>query len=173
MKTKQNNGYTLLEIMIALSIAGILMAIAIPSFSTFIKNNRSLAETNSLMTAIKTARTEAMTRRTTVSVCRSVDNVNCGTAGDNFIAFTDAAITNVVDGTDVIVFQTTINSDNLTLDYTGGAAINIRFDSRGRAIGTSGTITVCDNRGDDYKRGITIEPIGRSKPAVGGSLDAC
>jgi len=171
MLTKHNKGYTLLEIMIAIAIAGILMAVAIPSLTSFIKNNRILAETNGLMIAIKTARTEAMTRRTNITVCRSSDNVNCDGTGDNFIAFSDANVANIVDGADDIVYSTTIDANNLTLSYSGGASI--RFDSRGRAIGSSGTITVCDDRGDNYKRGITIEPIGRSKPAAGGSLDGC
>lgn len=171
MMTKHNKGYTLLEIMIAIAIAGILMTVGIPGLTSFIKNNRILAETNGMMIAIKTARSEAMARRTSVTVCRSSDIVNCDGAGDNFIAFSDGNVANIVDGADVIIYSTTIDSNNLTLSYSGGASI--QFNSRGTAIGSSGTITVCDDRGDDYRRGITIEPIGRSKPAAGGSLNGC
>lgn len=171
MKVKQNTGYTLLEIMIAMAIAAILLAVGVPNLTSFIKNNRILAETNGLMTVIKTARSEAMTQRTTVTVCRSSDNVNCDGAGDNYIAFTDASTADVVDGTDLIIQRTTIDSANLTLSFDGGASI--RFDRRGRAIGSSGTITVCDDRGDTHARGITIAPIGRSSTAVGGSLASC
>jgi len=172
MKINHDKGYTLLEIMVTLAIAAVLLAVGVPSLTSFIKNNRMLAESNGLMTAIKTARSEAMSRRTVVTVCRSSDRINCDGTGDNYIAFSDTGTSNTFDGTDDYIYQTTIDATNLSISYSGGAAI-IRFDSRGTAIGSSGTITICDDRGDNYKRGITIEPIGRSKPALGGSLSAC
>jgi len=157
-----------MEILIAMVIAAVLLSVAVPSLTSFIKNNRILAETNNFMTVIKTARTEAMTLRTTITVCRTSDNINCDGTGDNFIAFTDANTADLVDGTDVIIQRTTIDTSLLTIGYDGGNSI--RFDSRGRAIGSSGTIMVCDDRGNDYRRGITIEPIGRSKPAIEGDF---
>jgi len=142
MLVTRNKGYTLLELMITLVMAAILLGIGVPSLTDFIKNNRMLAVTNGLMTVIKTARSEAMTQRANVTVCRSSDNVNCDGFGNNYIAFTDAGTANVVDGTDIFVSRTTINADNLVVFYSGGSSI--RFDSRGRALGSSGTITVCE-----------------------------
>jgi len=171
MQKVRNKGYTLLELMVTMVIAAILLGVAVPNFISFVKNNRILAETNGLMTVIKTARSEAMTRRVNITICRSSDNVNCDGSGDNYIGFSDSGTANKVDGTDVIIVRTTINSDDLNVNYSGGSSI--RFNSRGRAVGSSGTLTVCDDRGNDYARGITIEPIGRSSTATGGSLASC
>ncbi|MDD1608287.1 MAG: prepilin-type N-terminal cleavage/methylation domain-containing protein [Methylococcaceae bacterium] len=45
---KSASGFTLLELIVAISIAGILMAMAIPSFSDMIRNNRLTTYLNDL-----------------------------------------------------------------------------------------------------------------------------
>lgn len=59
---KSTSGFTLLELMITLSVAGILMAIAIPSFSDMMRNSRLTAYTNELVSALNIARSEAVKR---------------------------------------------------------------------------------------------------------------
>ncbi len=165
-----NKGYTLVEMMITMVIAAVLLGIGVPGLQTFIKNNRILAESNNLMTAIKTARSEAMTQRVFVTICRSANGTACGGEWDDgYMTFTDIDGDNAVDAGDgdtVIAFNSIV-ADNLSLTFTAGNSV--RFDSRGRAVGFSGTMTLCDERGADYARGIIIEPIGRSKSA-GGTL---
>ncbi len=165
MLAKQNKGYTLLEVMMALAIAGILLAVGVPGLTSFVKNNRMLAETNGLMTVLKTARSEAMTQRTNVTVCRTANSVNCGGTGDNYMAFTDTGTAGEVDGTDAVLLTNPISSETLTITYTkcGSSPIDrITFSSRGTAINNNGFLTVSDDRGSDYSRGIVVEPIGRS-----------
>lgn len=63
-------GFTLLELIIAISIAGILMAMAIPSFSDMMRNNRLTTSANELVTALNLARSEAVKRGIQVTVRR-------------------------------------------------------------------------------------------------------
>ncbi|MCP3673336.1 MAG: prepilin-type N-terminal cleavage/methylation domain-containing protein [Gammaproteobacteria bacterium] len=170
MLTANNNGYTILELLMTMVVAVILLGVAVPGLQGFIKNNRMLGQTNVLMIIIKSARSEAVTQRTNLSVCRTSDNINCTGTGNNYIAFTDTGVANKVDGTDSIIKQIMVDIDQLTFSYDGGSSI--RFNSRG-SVGTKSTITICDDRGDDYRRGITISPIGRSKTAEGGELASC
>ncbi|MGH8507057.1 MAG: GspH/FimT family pseudopilin [Stenotrophobium sp.] len=71
--TRTHDGFTLLEMMVTVTIAGVLAAIAIPSFTTTVRNNRMAAVTNELTTALTLARTEAIKRSTQVIVCRSAN----------------------------------------------------------------------------------------------------
>jgi len=167
MLTAKNKGYTLVEMMMTMVIAAVLLGIGIPGLQNFIKNNRMISQTNGLMTAVKTARSEAMTQRISVVVCITDDAVNCGGTSE-YMAFTDNNGDNVVNGTDTIVHRDDLDSADISIDYTacdtcGGGII---FSSRGTAISNNGTLTVCDDRGATFARAIIIEPIGRTRPAT-------
>jgi type IV fimbrial biogenesis protein FimT len=71
---KQASGFTLLELIVAISIAGILMALAIPSFSDMIRNNRLTTYTNELVTALNIAHSEAIKRGQQVVVRKTGAN---------------------------------------------------------------------------------------------------
>jgi prepilin-type N-terminal cleavage/methylation domain-containing protein len=62
-------GLTLVELLVAMSIAAILAAIALPSFASFIDEQRLRAVTNELVADLNLARSEAIKRNTRVLVC--------------------------------------------------------------------------------------------------------
>ena len=66
----KNSGFTLLELMITLSVAGILLSLAIPSFQELMTNNRTATNANRLVTALNLARSEAVKRGVQVTVKR-------------------------------------------------------------------------------------------------------
>ena len=64
-------GFTLIELVTTLTIAGILMAIAAPSMFSFLASNRLTTQTNDLIADISFARSEAIKRNGTVVICKS------------------------------------------------------------------------------------------------------
>ena len=68
-----NQGITLIELIIALTIAGILMAIATPSLRNFVESNRQTTQVNDLIADISFARSEAIKRNGAVVICKSAD----------------------------------------------------------------------------------------------------
>ena len=70
MKTK---GFSLVELMVTLSILAIAIAIAVPSFSSLIIKQKIKSKRNDLMSAFQYARTEAVTQNQAVSICASSD----------------------------------------------------------------------------------------------------
>jgi type IV fimbrial biogenesis protein FimT len=66
---KTQRGFTLVELMVALSIVAILAAIAGPSFISVINRNRLATQANELLTAIQFSRMEAVRRSNRVVVC--------------------------------------------------------------------------------------------------------
>jgi type IV fimbrial biogenesis protein FimT len=61
-------GFTLLELMVTLAVLAILITVGIPAFGDMVQNNRVTAQTNELVSALNTARSEAVKRGRNVQV---------------------------------------------------------------------------------------------------------
>lgn len=61
-------GFTLIELMIVIGIVGVLMAFAVPAFSTFMKTTRVRSAVSGLYEALTIARSEAIKRGASVTV---------------------------------------------------------------------------------------------------------
>ena len=46
MKHRRQTGFTLVELIITLGLAGIVLGLGVPAFTDFIRNNRMIAVTN-------------------------------------------------------------------------------------------------------------------------------
>jgi type IV fimbrial biogenesis protein FimT len=79
---KPISGFTLLELVITIAIAGILMAMAIPSFNAMMRNNRLTTYANEMVTSLNLARSEAIKRGVNVSV-RKLSAAGTGTYWSN------------------------------------------------------------------------------------------
>lgn len=75
-------GFTLLELMVGVAVAGILLTVGIPSFSSSAKQNQAATDASNLLTVLTLARSEAITRDRTVTLCISSDGSSCDTASD-------------------------------------------------------------------------------------------
>ena len=77
-----NGGWTLIELAVALAIAGILLAMAAPSYADWIAGYQLAAQAQRLATSITYARAEAIKRGQRVNLCRAADGRRCSdTAG--------------------------------------------------------------------------------------------
>jgi type IV fimbrial biogenesis protein FimT len=71
LKAARNmQGFTVLELMAVVLITAILTSLAVPAFNNTIRDNRVLAASNELVVAIALARSEAVRRAKSVTVCR-------------------------------------------------------------------------------------------------------
>ncbi|UPG96630.1 GspH/FimT family pseudopilin [Luteibacter aegosomatissinici] len=73
----KSRGFTLLEMLVAIVIIAILVAIAVPSFRTTIQKHRLRSAADNLQAAVDYARAEAVLRATYVSLCASTDGATC------------------------------------------------------------------------------------------------
>jgi type IV fimbrial biogenesis protein FimT len=64
------SGFTLIELIMTLVVGGIVMTMAVPSFSTFIKNNQLTTQANDMVSTINLSRTEAIKRRDRITICK-------------------------------------------------------------------------------------------------------
>ncbi|HSW69027.1 MAG TPA: GspH/FimT family pseudopilin [Gammaproteobacteria bacterium] len=70
-------GFSLIELIIVLSIIGILSIISMTGFKFFLQNTRSEVLSSQLMRAIHLARNEAISRHEKIILCGSRDEIIC------------------------------------------------------------------------------------------------
>ncbi len=73
----RQSGFTLLELMAAIAILGILLGFAVPGLQAFIQDNRLISQINQLSTSFALARSEAIKLNQRVIVCVSSDGEQC------------------------------------------------------------------------------------------------
>ncbi len=69
----RSRGFTLVEMLVVMTISAILIAVAVPSFQWTIARNRISDATNLLLSHLEYARMEATRRGNAISMCRTVD----------------------------------------------------------------------------------------------------
>ncbi|MEM7083578.1 MAG: GspH/FimT family pseudopilin [Pseudomonadota bacterium] len=169
-------GLTLLELLVTISVAGVLIGFGVPSFINQYKNGQLTSAVNLLVTAMHISRSEASKRGTPVIMCTSNNAMNAGnescTGGDwtdGWIVFAD----NDGDGTygtgDQIVQTQNSLKGGLTVIADDDVEENITYLPTGFAAlpvvgGDARFIVFCGADGDDrYSRVLSLSNNGRPR----------
>ncbi len=75
-----NRGFTLIELIVTMVVAGILFAMAVPSFVSIINNDNATTQANDLIGMLTYARSEAVKQDAQVTVCPSTDGASCASS---------------------------------------------------------------------------------------------
>ena len=168
-------GFTLVELLVTFAVAGILMAIAVPAFNSFVLNDRDIGQINSLVSSFNYARSEAVKRAAGITVCPSVDGQTCS-GGVNWSGGWIVTDNNPADQT---LQSVPALAGTNTVTVTGSAT-GITFQSSGLVTPSQlTTITICDVRGAAFARELEINATGRvvasqqNGQTVGGAPLAC
>ncbi len=89
---RRESGTTLLELMLALTIAGLLVGLAVPMYGAWIAEYQVMNFARDLAGNMNTARSEAIKRGFRVNLCKSADHRTCATSGDwaqGFVVYLD------------------------------------------------------------------------------------
>ena len=169
-----DRGFTLIELLVALAVASIIMTIAVPSYSGFVKNNRLVTQANDFITSLQLARSEAAKRNTFVTVCKSSDGASCAANGSweqGWIVFVDSDSDAAVDaGEDVLRVQGALDGETAFSAQTD-VSDYISYQALGFAQLTGGGIQqgrlmLCDERGFvANSRAIDLSATGRPRVA--------
>lgn len=145
-------GFTLIELMVAVLVGGLLVSIGVPAFHNFVMNDRDIGQANSLVASFNYARTEAVKRNTPggVTVCASINGTTCGGAWTDGWIVTDAA-------GDVL---SAVPAQGGTNTLTATSPAGVTFLSSG-LVSAPLTIRICDTRGASYARDVEVNAAGR------------
>ena len=140
---KRPSGFTIIEFLFVMTIAGILTAIAIPSFKYVTASNRVAQEINGLLGDLQYARAEAIKEGFWVTACASTDGASC--SGSNswragWIIFSDINNNQSVNAGDLIlrVSAAFTGTDTLTAD---NSMTSVTFNREGFASMYPGNTT--------------------------------
>lgn len=167
---KKNSGFTLLELVITVALVSIVMAIAIPSMTTFTQNDRLTTNINTLIGHLAYARSEAVKRSQQVSICVSSDTTSCTGVNwqDGWIVYIDADGSNTFSaGEEILRAQQPLDGANTLATAIGTQVI---YDYRGFVTPASvGSFLLCDARNGPYGKTITISTTGRVRVQDGSA----
>lgn len=178
MERKNHLGFTIIELMLTLVIGGILLAVAVPSYTNMVMNNCLTTKTNLFIGALQLARSTAITFRDDVTVGALPCSLSGGTACDTSDEF----------GVGLVVFRD-IDGDGLAdtnvEDTNGDGVLDAGEDLNGNGIldleiirqirfncaATMNETVDLVNDTIDNSTAVVYEPNGAANPLV--TIDVC
>ena len=163
-------GMSLIELMVTLTVLAIGLAAAVPSFQGTMKRNNIDGALEEFSSAIKFARSEAISQSAAVSICASSNQTACtGDWHDGWIIFTDADTSGTLDAGDTLVRVHEAIKSGYTLSFDNATPNSVTFLSRGFTNNQMGAFSLCGPDDDDlFARGLILQRTGSLRFAVDG-----
>jgi type IV fimbrial biogenesis protein FimT len=164
-------GFTLLDLMIALSVITILSSLGLPALGQLLSNNRLHSAKNELITHLNMARSTAINHNQAAVLCPSTDGQNCTRTSwaQGWIVFVDHN-NNRKRGNGEPIIQ--VANANPHVETSSGRRRSFRFRFDGSAIGSNGTLRICDDRGPEYGWAVVVSQLGRVR-SRGPGIEYC
>jgi type IV fimbrial biogenesis protein FimT len=146
-------GFTMIELVVAMGVAAMLCAIAVPSINAVMVSERRVAEVNDLVGALNYARSEAVKQNPAAGV--SVSASGSWSSGWSACCSAAGATLQTVPG---------LNSGaKLTASNSSGALTTVTFDGNGAQLSGAGTVlfTFCDSRGATLATAVEVNMLGQ------------
>lgn len=170
----RSRGFTLIELMITLAIVVILLVIGIPNLTALMIKSRLSGQVQEFYGVIDFARSEAIKRGTSVSICKSANGSACGGSWSNgWIIFVDQNSSGTRDNIGSTNEETLLRvfpalPTNYTLNANNNLANYVTYDRLGMA-NQNGTFVFCKSSDETTARAIIIT---KTRPRIATSTEA-
>jgi type IV fimbrial biogenesis protein FimT len=165
MVSKLSIGFTLIETLVSLVIISIIVAMSVPNFSHLWSRSQIDTVVDEFSNALYLARSEAIKRAASVTLCASRDGSSCAEIKNSWhqgwLIFVDSDADTQIDleGSIIRIYQT--NNSQLTLIGNRYLTKKITFLATGRITVLGGTIQVCSKDNSQKGKNIVLIATGR------------
>ncbi|MGZ3237328.1 MAG: GspH/FimT family pseudopilin [Burkholderiaceae bacterium] len=138
-------GFTLIEMIIGVAIVGVLLALGVPSFSTFIQNSKIRNGAEAIQNGLSVARSEAVKQNTLITfnlrtnssweVCKATDTTNPCTNPIQSRSEADGSINATVAPTPSSITSVTFNSLGQASSLIASGNSSVQFDVQNPTAG--------------------------------------
>jgi type IV fimbrial biogenesis protein FimT len=172
LPTPLARGFTLFELLVAVTIAAVLLALAAPSLADVARSIKISSASNVFLSSLHLTRSESIKRSGRVVMCKSPDGLFCSATGDwaqGWIIFHDLDNNGVRNGLETIIRREMALESSLRLVGNLNVARYVSFTPSGatKLVGggfQAGTLTVCHySAGPGAARQIVLNAAGRPR----------
>ncbi len=163
IRNKASDGFTVVEVMVVLSITAIIVAFATPSFMNIVANNRVVAASNELVITLNLAKSEAVRSGHKTILCKSPIANQCDDTAawnEGLLLFQDSDNNGNINNDEKIIKVIPTSDDSLNFAYTGSSPNFIRFNANGRT-NTNGHFCFNNSYKQANSRAVVITQSGR------------
>ena len=162
-KNRQGNGFTLLELLVTLTVVSTLSVGATTSFTWLLQENRMVADINRFVTALHLARNESITQARRIVLCPSTDGEQCGNSNEwnnGWILF--QSDDREYDADERLIQRGMSLQAGIKLNASNHRK-RIVYQQDGSSGGSNSSFTFCDSRGKAKPRVICLSNTGRPR----------
>lgn len=163
---KQENGFTLLELMVILAVGAIVLSFGVPSFRAVVLDSRMVSDANQFVTSVNLARSSAVRFQRNAVICTSSDffaaTPTCSGTTDwteGWVVWVDKDRDGAIDADEVISVGEPLDDGT---SFSATTADRFVYDSRGFGQSAGDTLTLCDDRSNETGRTVSVNAIGRT-----------
>jgi type IV fimbrial biogenesis protein FimT len=166
----RSRGFSLIELLVVLSIAAVLLGITVPSVQLYIAGVRLSTASNEFFTALNVARSEAVRRGVQVTlITKGAAGSRDWTAG--WQMFVDTNANGVRDAGEDLLREGDPLDAPMTVFGSANFGTTIAFDSTGRLTSGGGSFVICHgtalvDSGIGRSRAVVVNSAGRVRMGV-------
>lgn len=142
---KDFKGFTLLELMIAVSLGLILLGIGVPAMSSLLSENNLRLESRMILKHLRFARSQAIDNQQSITTCLANTSNKCVTANPSqLLVFVDNDVppNNILNNADKLIANSSTFAETLTVSID---RISTTFSPDGSSLGSNATISLCSS----------------------------
>lgn len=159
-------GFTLLELLIAVSLGVILLGIGAPAMSSLLNENTLQFESRTVLKYLRFARNQAVDNQQTVTACLANASDNCVTASPTqMLVFVDTNGNDVLNNGEQLLARSAAFPRALTASNN---RTSTNFSPDGTSLTTNATLSLCSP--GNAQVNLVVAPSGRTTQSTQANL---